>query len=54
VETGPVAAVGIDKVRRRVGDDVALQGNLDPGALLSSTSVTTCCPRPIRSTRAQW
>jgi uroporphyrinogen decarboxylase len=25
--------VGIDEVRRRVGDGVALQGNLDPGAL---------------------
>jgi uroporphyrinogen decarboxylase len=27
--------VGIDAVRRRVGDDVALQGNLDPGALFA-------------------
>jgi uroporphyrinogen decarboxylase len=28
--------VGIDAVRRRVGDGVALQGNLDPGALFAS------------------
>jgi uroporphyrinogen decarboxylase len=28
--------VGIDEVRRRVGDGVALQGNLDPGALFAS------------------
>lgn len=28
--------VGIDEVRRRVGDSVALQGNLDPGALFAS------------------
>ena len=28
--------VGIDEVRRRVGDHVALQGNLDPGALFAS------------------
>ena len=28
--------VGIDQVRRRVGDGVALQGNLDPGALFAS------------------
>jgi uroporphyrinogen decarboxylase len=28
--------VDIDAVRRRVGDGVALQGNLDPGALLAS------------------
>jgi len=28
--------VGIDDVRRRVGDSVALQGNLDPGALFAS------------------
>ena len=28
--------VGIDGVRRRVGDGVALQGNLDPGALFAS------------------
>lgn len=28
--------VGIDEVRRRVGDRVALQGNLDPGALFAS------------------
>jgi uroporphyrinogen decarboxylase len=28
--------VGIDVVRRRVGDGVALQGNLDPGALFAS------------------
>jgi uroporphyrinogen decarboxylase len=28
--------VSIDEVRRRVGDGVALQGNLDPGALFSS------------------
>ncbi len=28
--------VGIDDVRRRVGDGVALQGNLDPGALFAS------------------
>jgi uroporphyrinogen decarboxylase len=28
--------VGIDTVRRRVGDGVALQGNLDPGALFAS------------------
>jgi uroporphyrinogen decarboxylase len=28
--------VGIDEVRRRVGDQVALQGNLDPGALFAS------------------
>ncbi len=28
--------VGIDQVRRRVGDSVALQGNLDPGALFAS------------------
>lgn len=27
--------VGIDEVRRRVGDGVALQGNLDPGALFA-------------------
>ena len=27
--------VGIDAVRRRVGDSVALQGNLDPGALFA-------------------
>jgi uroporphyrinogen decarboxylase len=27
--------VGIDEVRRRVGDSVALQGNLDPGALFA-------------------
>ena len=27
--------VGIDAVRRRVGDGVALQGNLDPGALFA-------------------
>jgi uroporphyrinogen decarboxylase len=27
--------VGIDQVRRRVGDGVALQGNLDPGALFA-------------------
>jgi uroporphyrinogen decarboxylase len=30
--------VGIDEVRRRVGDSVALQGNLDPGALFASPS----------------
>jgi uroporphyrinogen decarboxylase len=30
--------VGIDEVRRRVGDGVALQGNLDPGALFASPS----------------
>jgi uroporphyrinogen decarboxylase len=30
--------VGIDEVRRRVGDGVALQGNLDPGALLAPPS----------------
>jgi uroporphyrinogen decarboxylase len=30
--------VGIDEVRRRVGDGVALQGNLDPGALFASES----------------
>ena len=30
--------VGIDEVRRRVGDSVALQGNLDPGALFGSPS----------------
>ena len=30
--------VGIDEVRRRVGDGVALQGNLDPGALFASTA----------------
>ena len=30
--------VGIDEVRRRVGDGVALQGNLDPGALFGSPS----------------
>lgn len=30
--------VGIDDVRRRVGDGVALQGNLDPGALFASPS----------------
>ena len=34
--------VGIDEVRRRVGDQVALQGNLDPGALFAS-------PAEIRS-----
>ena len=34
--------VGIDEVRRRVGDGVALQGNLDPGALFAS-------PAEIRS-----
>jgi len=28
--------IGIDDVRRRVGDGVALQGNLDPGALFAS------------------
>jgi uroporphyrinogen decarboxylase len=28
--------VGIDEVRRRVGDGVALQGNLDPGALFAT------------------
>lgn len=28
--------VGIDAVRRRVGDSVALQGNLDPGALFAT------------------
>jgi uroporphyrinogen decarboxylase len=28
--------VGIDEVRRRVGEGVALQGNLDPGALFAS------------------
>jgi uroporphyrinogen decarboxylase len=28
--------VGIDEVRRRVGNGVALQGNLDPGALFAS------------------
>ncbi|HEX8111304.1 MAG TPA: uroporphyrinogen decarboxylase [Kofleriaceae bacterium] len=28
--------VGIDEVRRRVGDGVALQGNLDPGALFAA------------------
>ncbi len=28
--------IGIDEVRRRVGDGVALQGNLDPGALFAS------------------
>jgi uroporphyrinogen decarboxylase len=28
--------VGIDEVRRRVGDSVALQGNLDPGALFAT------------------
>jgi uroporphyrinogen decarboxylase len=28
--------VGIDEVRRRVGDGVALQGNMDPGALFAS------------------
>lgn len=28
--------VGIDDVRRRVGDGVALQGNLDPGALFAT------------------
>jgi uroporphyrinogen decarboxylase len=28
--------IGIDHVRRRVGDSVALQGNLDPGALFAS------------------
>ena len=28
--------VGIDEVRRRVGDGIALQGNLDPGALFAS------------------
>jgi uroporphyrinogen decarboxylase len=28
--------VGIDAVRRRVGDGVALQGNLDPGALFAT------------------
>jgi uroporphyrinogen decarboxylase len=28
--------VGIDEVRRRVGDGVALHGNLDPGALFAS------------------
>ncbi|MDX2093111.1 MAG: uroporphyrinogen decarboxylase [Kofleriaceae bacterium] len=28
--------VGIDQVRRRVGEGVALQGNLDPGALFAS------------------
>jgi uroporphyrinogen decarboxylase len=28
--------VGIDEVRKRVGDGVALQGNLDPGALFAS------------------
>ena len=27
--------VGIDEVRRRVGEGVALQGNLDPGALFA-------------------
>jgi uroporphyrinogen decarboxylase len=27
---------GTDQVRRRVGDGVALQGNLDPGALFAS------------------
>src|SRR6185503_16188899 len=27
--------VGIDEVRRRVGDGVALQGNLDPGVLFA-------------------
>lgn len=30
--------VGIDDVRRRVGDGVALQGNLDPGALFAPPS----------------
>lgn len=30
--------VGIDEVRRRVGEGVALQGNLDPGALFASPS----------------
>jgi uroporphyrinogen decarboxylase len=30
--------VGIDEVRRRVGDGVALQGNLDPGALFAPPS----------------
>lgn len=30
--------VGIDEVRRRVGPDVALQGNLDPGALFAAPS----------------
>jgi uroporphyrinogen decarboxylase len=30
--------VGIDQVRRRVGDGVALQGNLDPGALFAPPS----------------
>jgi uroporphyrinogen decarboxylase len=30
--------VGIDEVRRRVGDGVALQGNLDPGALFADPS----------------
>ncbi|MFT3698196.1 MAG: uroporphyrinogen decarboxylase [Kofleriaceae bacterium] len=30
--------VGIDEVRRRVGDSVALQGNLDPGALFATPS----------------
>ncbi len=34
--------VGIDEVRRRVGEGVALQGNLDPGALFAS-------PAEIRS-----
>jgi len=34
--------VGIDEVRRRVGDSVALQGNLDPGALFAT-------PHEIRS-----
>jgi uroporphyrinogen decarboxylase len=28
--------IGIDEVRRRVGDGVALQGNLDPGALFAT------------------
>jgi uroporphyrinogen decarboxylase len=30
--------IGIDDVRRRVGDGVALQGNLDPGALFAPPS----------------